>query len=173
MCVLFYLSGFEFWFHFNWHTVGMPVSSHVLFQWTWTQLEYRKTSDRSPGLLSVSVQMDQTPGLYVGPGVYRARLLSDVLRVTLTQKAGWMETVCMPVYGCLSVCLCLTRVLTFVSESMTTHLFTRVYSLADTYNLDVLESLITEPPKCAVCGEFAAKRCSRCQNEWYCRRSVV
>ena len=47
-----------------------------------------------------------------------------------------------------------------------------VHSLADTYNLDVLESLITEPPKCAVCGEFAAKRCSRCQNEWYCRRSV-
>ena len=48
-----------------------------------------------------------------------------------------------------------------------------VHSLADTYNLDVLESLITEPPKCAVCGQPAAKRCSRCQNEWYCRRSVV
>ena len=45
-----------------------------------------------------------------------------------------------------------------------------LYSLADTYNLDVLESLITEPPKCAVCGEVAGKRCSRCQNEWYCRR---
>ena len=54
--------------------------------------------------------------------------------------------------GCTSLCVC---------------------SLADTYNLDVLETLITEPPKCAVCGEFAAKRCSRCQNEWYCRRSVV
>ncbi|XP_013417861.1 zinc finger MYND domain-containing protein 10 [Lingula anatina] len=40
----------------------------------------------------------------------------------------------------------------------------------DTYNFDVLESLITEPPKCAVCGADAAKRCSRCQNEWYCRR---
>jgi len=48
-----------------------------------------------------------------------------------------------------------------------------VYRLADTYGLDVIESLITEPPKCAVCGEVAAKRCSRCQNEWYCRRSVV
>jgi len=45
-----------------------------------------------------------------------------------------------------------------------------LYSLADTYNLDLLESFITEPPKCAVCGEAAAKRCSRCQNEWYCRR---
>ena len=29
---------------------------------------YRKTSDRSPRLLSV--QVNQTPGLYAGPGVY-------------------------------------------------------------------------------------------------------
>lgn len=41
---------------------------------------------------------------------------------------------------------------------------------ADMYNFDVLESLIAEPPKCALCGAPAAKRCSRCQNEWYCRR---
>ncbi|XP_050413386.1 zinc finger MYND domain-containing protein 10 [Patella vulgata] len=41
---------------------------------------------------------------------------------------------------------------------------------ADTYNMDVLEGLLTDPPKCAVCGEPASKRCSRCQNEWYCRR---
>ncbi|ESO83594.1 hypothetical protein LOTGIDRAFT_179706 [Lottia gigantea] len=41
---------------------------------------------------------------------------------------------------------------------------------ADTYNMDVLENLISDPPKCAVCGEPATKRCSRCQNEWYCRR---
>eukprot|EP00057_Strongylocentrotus_purpuratus_P030509 XP_781892.3 PREDICTED: zinc finger MYND domain-containing protein 10 [Strongylocentrotus purpuratus] len=41
---------------------------------------------------------------------------------------------------------------------------------ADMYNFDVLESLIAEPPKCALCGSPAAKRCSRCQNEWYCRR---
>ena len=41
---------------------------------------------------------------------------------------------------------------------------------ADTYNFDVLESLISDPPKCAICGQEATKRCSRCQNEWYCRR---
>ena len=32
------------------------------------QFKYRKTSDRSPRLLSV--QVSQTPGLYAGPGVY-------------------------------------------------------------------------------------------------------
>ncbi|XP_070559668.1 zinc finger MYND domain-containing protein 10-like [Ptychodera flava] len=41
---------------------------------------------------------------------------------------------------------------------------------ADTYNFDLLEGLINEPPKCGVCGQPATKRCSRCQNEWYCRR---
>ncbi|KAK0063242.1 zinc finger MYND domain-containing protein 10 [Biomphalaria pfeifferi] len=41
---------------------------------------------------------------------------------------------------------------------------------AATYNFDLLQDLISEPPKCAVCGQPASKRCSRCQNEWYCRR---
>lgn len=41
---------------------------------------------------------------------------------------------------------------------------------ADTYNFDVIEGLLSDPPKCANCGEDASKRCSRCQNEWYCRR---
>ncbi|EDO41750.1 predicted protein [Nematostella vectensis] len=41
---------------------------------------------------------------------------------------------------------------------------------AATYNLDALEELISEPPKCANCGKPATKRCSRCQNEWYCKR---
>ncbi|XP_053724523.1 zinc finger MYND domain-containing protein 10 isoform X1 [Synchiropus splendidus] len=42
--------------------------------------------------------------------------------------------------------------------------------LAQTYNLDVMESLIPEKPKCGLCGREAAKRCSQCQAEWYCSR---
>ena len=42
--------------------------------------------------------------------------------------------------------------------------------LAATYDLDMLESLLPEDPKCAKCGEVAVMRCSRCKNEWYCRR---
>lgn len=39
-----------------------------------------------------------------------------------------------------------------------------------TFSNEILESLIDEPAKCAECGQPAPKRCSRCQNEWYCRR---
>ncbi|XP_056130842.1 zinc finger MYND domain-containing protein 10 [Lampris incognitus] len=42
--------------------------------------------------------------------------------------------------------------------------------LAQTYSLDVMESLIPERPKCGSCGKEATKRCSRCQMEWYCHR---
>ncbi|XP_061688818.1 zinc finger MYND domain-containing protein 10 isoform X1 [Syngnathoides biaculeatus] len=42
--------------------------------------------------------------------------------------------------------------------------------LAQTYNLDMLENLLPEKPKCGCCGREAAKRCSRCQGEWYCHR---
>lgn len=42
--------------------------------------------------------------------------------------------------------------------------------LAQTYNLDVLERLLPEKPKCGSCGKEALKRCSRCQGEWYCNR---
>ncbi|XP_065407453.1 zinc finger MYND domain-containing protein 10 isoform X2 [Chrysemys picta bellii] len=41
---------------------------------------------------------------------------------------------------------------------------------ARTYNLDVMEALVPEKPKCGLCGSEATKRCSRCQNEWYCKR---
>ena len=37
-------------------------------------------------------------------------------------------------------------------------------------HLDMVEELVSGPPKCAVCGEPASKRCSRCRNEWYCGR---
>ena len=43
-------------------------------------------------------------------------------------------------------------------------------TLSNTYSLENLENFIPEPPKCVVCGEKAGKKCSRCQNEWYCRR---
>ncbi|XP_016891870.1 zinc finger MYND domain-containing protein 10 isoform X2 [Cynoglossus semilaevis] len=42
--------------------------------------------------------------------------------------------------------------------------------LNQTYNLDVMETLLPEKPKCGSCGKEAAKRCSRCQGEWYCHR---
>uniref|UniRef100_A0A3Q2PW12 Zinc finger MYND domain-containing protein 10 n=1 Tax=Fundulus heteroclitus TaxID=8078 RepID=A0A3Q2PW12_FUNHE len=42
--------------------------------------------------------------------------------------------------------------------------------LAETYNLDVMERLLPEKPKCGSCGKEASKRCSRCLGEWYCNR---
>ncbi|XP_058646326.1 zinc finger MYND domain-containing protein 10 isoform X2 [Onychostoma macrolepis] len=42
--------------------------------------------------------------------------------------------------------------------------------LAQTYNLDVMENLVPDKPKCGACGRTGAKRCSRCQGEWYCNR---
>nr|XP_012626840.1 zinc finger MYND domain-containing protein 10 isoform X2 [Microcebus murinus] len=41
---------------------------------------------------------------------------------------------------------------------------------AETYRLDVLEAVAPERPRCAHCNAEASKRCSRCQNEWYCCR---
>ncbi|NP_001090272.2 zinc finger MYND domain-containing protein 10 [Xenopus laevis] len=41
---------------------------------------------------------------------------------------------------------------------------------AQTYNMDVMEALVPEKPKCGSCGSEASKRCSRCQSEWYCKR---
>ncbi|XP_075688072.1 zinc finger MYND domain-containing protein 10 [Rhinoderma darwinii] len=41
---------------------------------------------------------------------------------------------------------------------------------AQTYDMDVMEALVPDKPKCGACGAEAAKRCSRCQSEWYCNR---
>ncbi|KAM5148675.1 zinc finger MYND domain-containing protein 10 isoform 2-T2 [Mantella aurantiaca] len=41
---------------------------------------------------------------------------------------------------------------------------------AQTYNMDVMETLVPDKPKCGECGGEASKRCSRCQSEWYCDR---
>ncbi|NWT66706.1 ZMY10 protein, partial [Prunella himalayana] len=42
---------------------------------------------------------------------------------------------------------------------------------AQTYSLDMMEALAPDKPRCRVCGVEAAKRCSRCRNEWYCSRA--
>ncbi|NXX13504.1 ZMY10 protein, partial [Podargus strigoides] len=41
---------------------------------------------------------------------------------------------------------------------------------AQTYSLDMMEALAPDKPRCSACGVEAAKRCSRCRNEWYCTR---
>ncbi|NWX94341.1 ZMY10 protein, partial [Nothoprocta pentlandii] len=41
---------------------------------------------------------------------------------------------------------------------------------AQTYSLDMMEVLVPDKPRCRTCGAEAAKRCSRCRNEWYCSR---
>jgi len=41
---------------------------------------------------------------------------------------------------------------------------------AATYDMDVMTDLVSEPPRCDLCGELAAKRCSQCGNTWYCGR---
>lgn len=42
--------------------------------------------------------------------------------------------------------------------------------LAQTYDLSTFDALVPDAPRCAVCGQPAVKRCSRCHAEWYCRR---
>lgn len=32
------------------------------------------------------------------------------------------------------------------------------------------EHPLLPPPRCVTCGQLATKRCSRCRQEWYCRR---
>jgi hypothetical protein len=39
------------------------------------------------------------------------------------------------------------------------------------YDMDSLESLLPEDPKCGNCGKLASQRCSRCSSSWYCQRS--
>ncbi|XP_072309033.1 zinc finger MYND domain-containing protein 10 [Eucyclogobius newberryi] len=51
-----------------------------------------------------------------------------------------------------------------------TELRKQAQRLAQTYNLEVMESLLPEKPKCGSCGREATKRCSKCQGEWYCNR---
>ena len=43
-------------------------------------------------------------------------------------------------------------------------------AFAATYDMDVMSDLLSDPPKCESCGELAAKRCSGCQQSWYCGR---
>ncbi|KAL3320906.1 Zinc finger MYND domain-containing protein 10 [Cichlidogyrus casuarinus] len=46
---------------------------------------------------------------------------------------------------------------------------------ADIFSTEMVENMIMKTelrssPCCVVCGEAASKRCSRCRQEWYCRR---
>lgn len=67
-----------------------------------------------------------------------------------------------------SVLSCYTELILYILESTCFHfVLTR---LAQTYNLDIMETLLPEKPKCGLCGQHAAKRCSKCQGEWYCNR---
>nr|XP_053633499.1 zinc finger MYND domain-containing protein 10-like [Cherax quadricarinatus] len=43
-------------------------------------------------------------------------------------------------------------------------------NLAAAWDLDALEALLPDNPVCALCGEPAGRRCSRCRAHWYCRR---
>lgn len=43
---------------------------------------------------------------------------------------------------------------------------------SEAFDLEILEALSNESPLCVLCGYLAAYRCSKCQNEWYCRRLV-
>ena len=63
-----------------------------------------------------------------------------------------------------------SQFLSYYLHPLLVHLFGCVCRWADTYNLDMLEELVSDPPKCATCGQPATKRCSRCQTEWYCKR---
>ncbi|NXI49227.1 ZMY10 protein, partial [Chloroceryle aenea] len=47
----------------------------------------------------------------------------------------------------------------------------RAYRWTQIYSLDMMEALAPDKPHCRVCGTEAAKRCSRCRNEWYCTRA--
>ncbi|XP_068614645.1 zinc finger MYND domain-containing protein 10-like [Brachionichthys hirsutus] len=42
--------------------------------------------------------------------------------------------------------------------------------LGQTYNISVMDMLLSGKPKCGSCGKEASKRCSRCQEAWYCNR---
>lgn len=43
-------------------------------------------------------------------------------------------------------------------------------SLVKTWQIDRLEQLMNQVPKCEVCGSEAVSRCSKCKQTWYCRR---
>ena len=60
-----------------------------------------------------------------------------------------------------------TQIIIFFSYLYIYYLFIR---LAATYDFDMLDACLSDTPKCVLCGSDATKRCSRCQNEWYCRR---
>jgi hypothetical protein len=46
-----------------------------------------------------------------------------------------------------------------------------MFRLSAVYDLNMLDEVMPDDPRCGSCGSIAAQRCSRCRNEWYCGRA--
>ena len=102
-----------------------------------------------------SVDPDQTAPICSGSRLFASILSLSVMLDNYLQQTTSADTIFR--------CICLLA-------ALRVNIFIHVCRWAETYNFDVMEGLLSDPPKCAACGEPASKRCSRCQNEWYCRR---
>lgn len=115
--------------------------------------------DQIPSLIELQRYLDQL-AIMDPPSVKRDLILEQVPeiwdRIMKTYEGQWVK-----------IAQKQNQLYFNASNGNLRHLANR---LAETYSMDAFENLITEPPKCGVCGQLATKRCSRCANEWYCSR---